>query len=67
MNHQQWNRIIELWHAGYSIEQISSQTGMPVRVIGQGLLNATERAARVWSNCGVPKGTPVYYPECVKR
>ena len=31
------------------------------------LLGATERAVRVWNNCGVPRGTPVRYPECVKR
>jgi hypothetical protein len=67
MTHEQWNRIIELWHLGCSIEEIASQTGLPVGVIGKGLLSATERAARVWANCGVPKGTPVFYPECVKR
>jgi hypothetical protein len=67
MKTEQWNQIINLWHSGYTIEQISSQTGVPVRVLGQGLLGAAEREARVWANCGVPKGTPVLYPESVKR
>ncbi len=67
MNTKHWNKIIELWHAGKPIDQISKQTGVPQRELAQGLLGATERAARVWNNCGVPRGTPVRYPECVKR
>ena len=66
MRTEQWNRIISLWHSGHSIEEISRQTGVPVPVLGQGLLGATERAVRVWSNCGVPKDTPVLYPQSVK-
>jgi hypothetical protein len=67
MKTEQWNQIISLWHSGYSIEEISRKTGVPVARLGQGLLGAAEREARVWANCGVPKGTPVYYPESVKR
>jgi hypothetical protein len=67
MNTAQWNRIIDLWHSGHSIEDISRQTGVPVCKLGTRLLGAAEREVRVWSNCGVPKGTPVYYPEPVKR
>jgi hypothetical protein len=67
MRTEKWNQIINLWHSGYSIEEISRQTGVPVRTLGQGLLGAAEREARVWANCGVPKGTPVYYPTSVKR
>jgi len=67
MNTKHWNKIIELWHAGKPIDQISKQTGVPERELAQGLLGATERAVRVWNNCGVPRGTPVRYPECVKR
>jgi hypothetical protein len=63
----QWNKILNLWHKGYSVEDISRQTGVPVSKIGPGLLGAAEREVRVWSNCGVPKGTPVYYPAPVKR
>ena len=66
MRADQWNRVINLWHSGQSIDAISKQTGVPVPVLAQGLLGATERAVRVWSNCGVPKGTPVYYPQSVK-
>jgi len=66
MKTEQWNRIIDLWHSGNTIEAISRQTGVPVHVLGQGLLGATERAARVWANCGVPKGTPIHYPQSVK-
>ena len=67
MRTEQWNQIISLWHSGYSIEEISRRTGVPVQSLGQGLLGAAEREARVWQNCGVPKGTPVLYPETVKR
>lgn len=67
MKHEDWNRVIGLWHSGASIDQISSQTGVPSHVLGKGLLNAAERAARVWNNCGVSKDKPVYYPEVVKR
>ena len=67
MRTEQWNQIISLWHSGYSIEEISRRTGVPVQTLGQGLLGAAEREARVWQNCGVPKGTPVLYPEAVKR
>jgi hypothetical protein len=67
MKTEQWNQVISLWHSGYSIEEISRKTGVPVHKLGQGLLGAAEREARVWANCGVPKGTPVYYPESVKR
>jgi hypothetical protein len=67
MNTRQRNRLIELWHSGKPISEISKQTGMSEREIGHQLLGATERAVRVWSNCGVPRGTPVRYPECVKR
>ncbi len=66
MSTEQWNRIINLWHSGHSIDDISRQTGVPVRVLAQGLLGAAERAARVWANCGVPKDTPIYYPHTVK-
>ena len=67
MSTEQWNRIIGLWHSGHSIEEISRQTGVPVSVLGQGLLGAAERAARVYNNCGVPKDTAVLYPHSVKR
>lgn len=67
MNTKHWNDIIELWHAGKSIDQISRQTGVPERELAQGLLDATERAVRVRNNCGVPQGTSVPYPEFVKR
>ena len=66
MRTEQWNTIINLWHSGHSIEAIAKQTGVPVHTLAQGLLGAQERAVRVWSNCGVPKGTPVYYPQSVK-
>jgi hypothetical protein len=66
MKTEQWNRIINLWHSGHSIEDISKQTGVPIAVLGHGLLGAAERAARVWSNCGVPRDQPVYYPHSVK-
>ena len=67
MRTEKWNEIISLWHSGYSIEAISQRTGVPVSTLGQGLLGAAEREARVVANCGVPKGTPVLYPESVKR
>jgi hypothetical protein len=67
MRTEKWNQIIGLWHSGYSIEEISKRTGVPVNTLGQGLLGAAEREARVWNNCGVPKSTPVYYPASVKR
>jgi hypothetical protein len=66
MRTDQWNRIISLWHSGHSIESISKETGVPVNVLAQGLLGAAERAARVWTNCGVPRDTPVLYPRTVK-
>lgn len=66
MRTDQWNRIISLWHSGHSIEDISRETGVPVKVLAQGLLGAAERAARVWANCGVPRDEPVFYPQTVK-
>jgi hypothetical protein len=66
MRTEQWNTIISLWHSGHSIDEISRITGVPVPVLGQGLLGAAERAVRVWSNCGVPKDTPVLLPQSVK-
>ena len=38
MNTKHWNKIIELWHTGKSIDQISKQTGVPERELAQGLL-----------------------------
>ena len=66
MRTEQWNTIIGLGHSGHSIEDISKKTGVPVKVLAQGLLGAAERAARVWTNCGVPRDTPVLYPQSVK-
>ena len=43
MNTKHWNKIIELWHAGKPIDQISKQTGVPEREVAQGLLGATDR------------------------
>lgn len=66
MRPEQWNHIIDLWNSGNSIDDISQQTGIPARQLAQGLLGAQERQVRVWTNCGVPRGTPVRYPEAVK-
>jgi hypothetical protein len=50
MNHETWNKVIDLWNSGKSIQEISRQTGLPERILGSRLLSAVERSVRVQTN-----------------
>lgn len=50
MNHETWNKVIDLWNSGMSIPEISRRTGVPERILASRLLSAVERSVRVQTN-----------------